>query len=146
MVEQEQTENADTTKTETPWHTRRGNGLLVFALFAAMVFAVSYKPSVEAIYCNAETLSAKPDVIMLSTSWCPYCYKARRYFVNNEISYCEYNIEKDNKGRKMYDHANRYASQTGMPLGTPVLFIGDHQLSGFDEDRIEELLIKLKLL
>lgn len=143
MAEQEQT---DTAETETSGHTRRGHGLLIFALFAAMVFAVSYRPSVEAIYCNAEILSAEPEVIMLSTSWCPYCYKARRYFVNNEVSYCEYDIEKDNKGRNMYDHANRYANQTGIPLGTPILFIGDHQLSGFDEDRIEELLLKLKLL
>lgn len=125
---------------------RRTNGLLIFTVLAAMLFAISYKPSVETIYCNAGTLSPKPDVIMLSTSWCPYCYEARRYFARNEISYCEYDIEVDIRGKNMYDEANKYADRTGMPLGTPVLFIGDHQTSGFDEDRIEKLLSKDKTL
>ena len=137
------TNNSEPSGTDKP-EKSRSSGLLIFAALMAIMFAISYRPSVKTIYCNAETLSSKPDVIMLSTSWCPYCYEARKYFSHNEISYCEYNIEENNKGREMYDHANRYASQTGMPLGTPILFIGDHQLSGFDEDRIEELLKKLK--
>ena len=131
---------------DTKTKNRRPNGLLIFALLAGFVFAISYKPSVETIYCNAETLSPKPEVIMLSTSWCPYCYEARRYFAHSEISYCEYDIEVDIRGKNMYDEANKYADRTGMPLGTPVLFIGDHQTSGFDEDRIEKLLSKDKTL
>ncbi|MCW8831670.1 MAG: hypothetical protein OQK32_09155 [Gammaproteobacteria bacterium] len=127
-------------------NSRQPNGLLIFALLAGFVFAISYRPSIETVYCNAETLSPRPDIIMLSTSWCPYCVQARRYFAHNKIRYCEYDIEKNIKGKKLYDHANRYADKTGMPLGTPVLFIGEHQLSGFDRNRIEELLIKLKLL
>jgi glutaredoxin 3 len=126
--------------------SRRVNALPLFALILIAVFAINYKPSIEAIYCTAKTLSPKPDVIMLSTSWCPYCYEARRYFTNNEISYCEYDIEVDARGKNMYDDANKYADQTGMPLGTPVLFIGDHQLSGFDQNRVEKLLSEDKTL
>ena len=136
MTEQEQTENIETEK-----RNRRPNGLIIFALLAAAVFAISYKPSVEAIYCKAETLSPKPDVIMLGTSWCPYCYKARRYFVNNKISYCEYDIEKNAKGKNMYDGINNNPT---MPLGIPVLFIGDYSLSGFDEPSVEKLLSEIK--
>ncbi|MCK5001853.1 MAG: hypothetical protein KAS57_02455 [Gammaproteobacteria bacterium] len=140
MTEQSPEENKQTAT------SRRVNALPVFALILIAIFAINYKPSIEAIYCNTETLSPKPDVIMLSTSWCPFCYEARRYFTNNEISYCEYDIEVDVKGKDMYDHANRYADQTGMPLGTPVLFIGDHQLSGFDQNRVEKLLSEDKTL
>ena len=134
MPEQEQTENIEKRK-------RRPNGLLIFTLLAAAVFAISYKPSVEAIYCNAETLSPKPDAIMLGTSWCPYCYKARRYFVNNEVSYCEYDIEDNDKGEQMYERIN---TNPTMPLGIPVLFIGDYTFSGFDQHRIEKALSETK--
>ena len=141
MAEQEQTENADTAETETPKQVRRGNGLLVFALFAAIIFAVSYRPSVEAVYCDAKNLSNKPEVIMLGASWCPYCYKARKYFVDNNVSYCEYDIEDNGKGEGMYARINNNPT---MPLGIPVLFIGDYQFSGFDQRSVEKLLSKTK--
>ena len=140
MAEQEQT---DTAETETPKQARRGNGLLVFALFAAMVFAASYRPSVEAVYCDAKNLSNKPEVIMLGASWCPYCYKARKYFVDNKVSYCEYDIEDDSKGEQMYARIN---TNPTMPLGIPILFIGSYTLSGFDEHSIKKLLSKDKTL
>ena len=145
MPDKNHTSSSASSETKKP-EQRRFSGLLIFAVLLTMMLAISYRPSVtvETIFCNAETLSPAPDVIMLSTSWCPYCYEAKKYFARNEISYCEYDIEKNNKGREMYDHANRYATQTGMHLGTPILFIGDHQLSGFNENRIEELLLKLK--
>lgn len=120
---------------------KRANGWIIFALFFSAIIAISYKPSVEAIYCNAKTLATKPDVIMLATSWCPYCSQARKYFVNNEISYCEYNIEDNGEGARMYDQVNTNPS---MPIGIPVLFIGEYQFSGFDEHRIGQLITDSK--
>ena len=141
MSEQEQT-----AQTESPKRPRSLNGLVIFAIIFAIVFAISYRPSVEAIYCDKENLLLKPDVVMLGTSWCPYCNKARKYFVNNKISYCEYDIEKNARGKQMYDAIDSKRNQMGMPLGIPVLLIGDYQLSGFDEDNIKKALTKLKPL
>ncbi|MDH5388493.1 MAG: glutaredoxin family protein [Gammaproteobacteria bacterium] len=120
---------------------RRFNSLFIFGLFATVIFAISYKPSIETIYCNTETLSTKPDVVMLGAIWCPYCYKARKYFLNNEISYCEYNIEDNGEGEQMYADIN---TNPLMPLGIPVLFIGDYTFSGFDQRRIEKALSEIK--
>lgn len=130
-----------------PPRRRRANGLLVLSLFALIIFAIAYRPSVEAVYCNAESLSKKPDVIMLGASWCPYCYKARKYFVANEINYCEYDIEDDAQGTQRYARINSASSNPGMqPLGIPILFIGDYQFSGFDEARIKQALAAIKAL
>lgn len=126
---------------------RRASGLLILSLFALIIFAIAYRPSVDAVYCNAETLSRKPDVIMLGASWCPYCYKARKYFVANEINYCEYDIEDDAQGTQRYARINSASNNPGMqPLGIPILFIGDYQFSGFDEARVQQALTAIKAL
>ena len=122
------------------------NELLILVVLAAIILIFSHKPSVKAVYCNDKTLSPKPDVIMLGASWCPYCYKARRYFVDNDISYCEYDIESSNEGKRMYDGINQHANKIGAPIGIPVLFIGDSLLSGFEEKAIEKALTTLKTL
>lgn len=139
-------EISDNTKPE-PRRVRRLSGPIIFALFALVIFGIAYKPAVETVYCNAETLSAKPDVVMLGAVWCPYCYKARKYFVDNAVSYCEYDIEDNGAGAQMYSAINSRASMPGMqPLGIPILFIGDYQFSGFDERRIAKALATLRPL
>jgi glutaredoxin len=37
----------------------------------------------------------KADVVLYTTSWCPYCRKARDYFRSRGIDFTEYDIEKD---------------------------------------------------
>lgn len=134
------TEQSQIEETETPKKNRRPNGLLVFALILAAVFAISYRPSVEAVYCTTDALSTNPDVIMLGASWCPYCSQARRYFVNNNVNYCEYDIEDSGKGEQLYSRTKNQ----GMPQGIPILFIGKYRFSGFDERSVEKILSELK--
>ena len=69
---------------------------------------------------------------MLGTWWCPYCSQARRYLHQNQISYCEYDIEKSAVGKKLYDDANGSA--------IPLLIIGNYLLQGFDESSIDKAL------
>lgn len=146
MSEQTPIERPETPEPKHP-RRRRANGLLMLSLFALIIFAIAYKPSVEAVYCNADTLSKKPDVIMLGASWCPYCYRARKYFVANKINYCEYDIEDDAQGTQRYAQINSGSGKPGMqPLGIPILFIGNYQFSGFDEARIEQALAAAKTL
>ena len=114
---------------------RRINGLVVFGLIVAGLVVFNYRPAISTIYCTSDTLTPKPDIIMLGAWWCTYCYQARRYFQNNEISYCEYDIEQSAEGKRMYEKVNG--------RGIPVLLIGDHQLNGFDERSVESLLAEL---
>ena len=150
-MSQKQIDSSEISATEPPEiksrPRRRFSGLIVFGFFVAIAFAANYKPSIEITYCTTETLSPKPAVIMLGASWCPYCYKARKYFVENQISYCEYDIEDDDRGTQMYSQINNRSNIPGMqPLGIPILFIGDYQFSGFEERRIKKALATIQPL
>ena len=115
---------------------RRLNGIVILVVIVIVLVIVSYKPSIARIHCNDEILKSKPEVIMLSTRWCPYCYQARRYLTDNNISYCEYDIESSAKGEKLFNDVN------GQVI--PVLLIDKYTMSGFDEARLEKLLHKTR--
>lgn len=70
-------------------------------------------------------------VIMLSASWCGYCRQARTFFNAHDIAFTEIDVERT-------DHADikRLYRQNGVP----VIFIGNEQVSGFDETRLRDLL------
>lgn len=123
---------------------RKLSAAFIFVAFGLVMIAMSYKPSIETVYCNTETLTPKPEVIMLGASWCPYCYQARRYFVEHGVNYCEYDIEDGGKGEQLYSKMNN--TEYGIILGIPILFIGEQQFSGYDEKKIEQALAKLKAL
>lgn len=114
---------------------RRFSGMLLIAVLIAVMALISYRPAVTAIYCDIDILDTRPDVIMLGTSWCPYCYQARRYFTNNAIHYCEYNIEQSEQGQRLYNRLGGGA--------IPILIIGKHRLSGFDQRAIDKALTLL---
>ena len=115
---------------------RRLNGIVILVLVVTGLVVISYKPSIARIHCNDEILKSEPEVIMLGTWWCPYCYQARRYLTENNISYCEYDIERSAEGEKLFNDAN------GQVI--PVLLIDQYTISGFDEARLENLLRKVR--
>ncbi len=73
--------------------------------------------------------TVKPAVIMYSTSWCPYCVKARNYFRANNVRFREYDIEKNSR-------ANREYQKLG-GNGVPLIRVGKQLLSGFSSDRFD---------
>jgi glutaredoxin len=115
--------------------SRRMNGFVLLALFFLAIFALTYRPTIETIFCDETTLNPKPDVIMLGAWWCPYCSQARKYFQNHEISYCEYDMERSDEGKRLYREVNGQA--------IPILLIGKHQINGFNERSIETALERL---
>jgi glutaredoxin len=115
---------------------RRINGLFVLVIIMAGLVLANYRPPVAHVYCDENTLTSRTDVIMLGTGWCPYCYEARRYFENNKVNYCEYDIEKSPVGQKLYNDVN------GQSI--PILLIGPYRISGFDETRFEQLMSRLE--
>jgi glutaredoxin len=111
---------------------RRINGMIILLIIVVGLIFVNYRPSVARVHCTNEILQNKPEVIMLGTWWCPYCYQARRYLTSNNISYCEYDIEQSVEGEKLF------ADVKGQVI--PVLLIGKYKMEGFDETRLEQII------
>ncbi len=70
-------------------------------------------------------------VVMYSTSWCGNCKKAKRHFRNNNISFREYDIEKNEQA------AREFRALKGR--GVPVILIGDRRMNGFDTGTFDQI-------
>jgi glutaredoxin len=116
----------------SPGPSRKISGFLIFgALLLVMIFA-SYRATVSTIECSADILKTEPDVIMLGAWWCPYCAQARKYFHDNNVHYCEYDIERSAEGERLYRQSNGG--------GIPILLIDNRKYTGFDARAFEQLM------
>ncbi len=101
--------------------------LLAFAL-AAGGWGLMTLP----IATNANATEAtKPaaQVIMYSTTHCPYCAKARDWFSSRNISWDERNIESSAEAKQEWQQLGG--------KGTPLILIKGNPIHGFAEARIE---------
>jgi glutaredoxin 3 len=65
-------------------------------------------------------------VTMYSTSWCPYCERARRLLANKGVSFEEFDVEKaPEKRAEMQGRSGRRS--------VPQIFIGDQHVGGCDD-------------
>ena len=71
------------------------------------------------------------QVLMYSTSWCGYCKKARNYFASKQITYTDYDIEKDATARQAY---NKLGAK-----GVPVILVGSRRMNGFSVKGFEQI-------
>jgi glutaredoxin-like YruB-family protein len=72
-------------------------------------------------------------VELYTTSWCPYCEKARDFFRAKGISFTEYDVEKDK------DAARRLQQLAGRS-GVPVAVIDGQRIHGFSAAAYERAL------
>ena len=114
-------------------YLKRFTSLCLIAAFLAALYFVNYRPDIDAIACTDEVIASNPEVVMLSTRWCPYCAKARSYFDKNKVHYCEYDIERTERGKHMY----RDIGGAGVPV---LIFANKYKLNGYDERSIERAL------
>lgn len=75
------------------------------------------------------------DVVIYTTSWCPYCRKAKEYLRAKGISFTEYDIEKDKEAAER----KRQLDKRG---GVPFAIINGQPISGFSEGAYESALNK----
>ena len=122
-------------KTDSKKPKKKLPGFIVFVLLLVVFLIATNQSSIAPVHCNDDILASNPKVIMLGTWWCPYCSQARQYLHNEEISYCEYDIEKSAVGKKLYDDAK------GSSI--PLLIIGNYLLRGFDKSSIDKALMLL---
>lgn len=120
------------TEQETAGKKRTISGLWVFVILLFFIFAFNFRPPVPTIHCTDEIIESKPRAIMLGAWWCSYCYKARQYFDDNSISYCEYDVEHSEKGQALYEKLGG--------RGVPVIIIGKDVFFGYDEQGMDQAL------
>ena len=107
----------------------------MFAVITLLIIVQTQYMSVDRTYCEGEVpvpgqqvrplnIKDAPDVLMLGAAWCPACKAATRFFVKNNINYCEYDMEKNAIGAKLFQEVNG--------RGVPILFIGEYRIQGFN--------------
>jgi glutaredoxin len=74
---------------------------------------------------------ASDRVVMYSTSWCPTCKKAKRYFRKNNIPFVENDIEKSAIAKREFDRLGGG--------GVPVILVGKRRMNGFSAATFESI-------
>jgi glutaredoxin 3 len=66
------------------------------------------------------------EVTMYTTSWCPYCQRARKLLASKGVSFAEFDVEaKPEKRAEMQSRSGRRS--------VPQIFIGDQHVGGCDD-------------
>ena len=73
-------------------------------------------------------------LVMYTTTRCPYCAKARKYFAKQSISYVEKNI---NFSPGYHREFKRLGGK-----GVPLILSGKYQMSGFNQSRFDKMYVK----
>ncbi len=72
------------------------------------------------------------DVIVFSSSTCPYCTLAKNHLTEKGVAFVEKNVSSDKEARKELMAMGH--------MGVPVVVINGTEIVGFDKDRIDSLL------
>ena len=69
------------------------------------------------------------NIVVYTSSTCPYCTLAKDYLDEKGLEYTEKNVQSDSQARKeLMDMGH---------MGVPVVVIGDEQIVGFDKTKID---------
>ena len=69
---------------------------------------------------------SSPSVVMYTTSWCPYCDRARKLLARKNVDFSEIDVE--SAAEKRAEMRNR-SGRTSVPQ----IFIGDQHVGGSDD-------------
>jgi glutaredoxin 3 len=68
------------------------------------------------------------EVVLYTTSWCPYCDRARRLFQDKGVPFTEIDVDRIEGARaRMQQRSGR--------TSVPQIFIGDRHVGGYDDAR-----------
>ena len=111
-------------------------GSIAVALAMLLGASQPWRPAtaVETNYCSEDDPPAADTVIMLATSWCPYCAKARKFLQARGVDYCEYDIEQSPTGDALHERSGK--------RGVPVILIDGRVIGGYDPDEMSLALKK----
>ena len=73
------------------------------------------------------------NVTIYSTTYCPWCVKAKEYFKSKNVPYTEFNVQEDeSKAQEMVDKSGQ--------TGVPVIDIDGKIIIGFNRPAIDAAL------
>jgi len=75
----------------------------------------------------------KTQLIMLGTSWCPVCAKARAFMIEESIEFLEYDIEESEEGRALISALDQHGA-------VPVIILRDQVVRGFNPDALKAMI------
>jgi glutaredoxin len=78
------------------------------------------------------TDNKRASVIVYSTSWCGVCVKAKNWLKANHVSFQEYDVEKNTKGKRDYKRLKG--------RGVPIILVGQQRMNGFSPSRMRQML------
>lgn len=93
---------------------------------------ISIKSPAEQKVGREENYKQNQEVVMYSTQTCGYCRKAKSFFKKYNIKYTEYDVDSSKQAHQKYKALNGD--------GVPLIYIGNHRISGFDEAAIRNAL------
>lgn len=73
-------------------------------------------------------MSTGAAVVMYTTSWCPYCSRARQLFESKGVPFTDIDVESVDGAR---EQMQRLSGRTSVPQ----IFVGERHLGGFDDTR-----------
>ena len=73
------------------------------------------------------------EVVIYTTSWCPYCKMAREFLKSRNINFTEYDIEKDSEAA---ERKKRLDSKSGVPFA----IINGQKIHGYSQSTYEQAL------
>jgi glutaredoxin len=76
------------------------------------------------------------EVVIYTTTTCPYCAKTRTLFAAQGVKYTEYQIDKSKTAN------DEFIAKQG--VGVPLLYIGDRRIDGYRETAILEALAAVR--
>lgn len=77
-------------------------------------------------------IARREQVVLLTASWCSTSRQARQYLKRNNISFVEYDVDRNPKGHALYLSLEQ--------RGVPVLLAGRQHMFGFSEELAEQVL------
>jgi glutaredoxin len=104
---------------------------LAIAVIVAITCQLVLRPG-ERLHAQGNTQACRnPGVVMIATSWCGFCRKARQFFRENAIEFDEIDAERSD---------SESIRQTFKKNGVPFIVVGGDEVRGFDERRLRQLL------
>lgn len=73
--------------------------------------------------------------VLFSAEWCTYCRLMRDRFTKEKIQFVEYDVEKSEKGMRLYQELEG--------KGVPLLLVNQEVVPGFNPEKFESVLTKL---
>ena len=74
------------------------------------------------------------NVVVYTSSTCPYCTLAKNYLSEKGVEYTEKNVQTDKEARKEL--------MTMGHMGVPVVVVDGEEVVGFDKEKLDTLLDK----